>query len=395
VASARTDRSGRASLLLPRDQLGPPGRKRVEVHHGGGEFDSATVTAWTVVSTATRLSLAVARTRLPFEGSLEARGRLVSGTGAAVPAARVSLTAGGRELLQAVTDAQGRFTARVPAAELGAGRLPIQAVFQPSAPEYEPSHSEPVILTVAEPQPVPLGYTLVATGATALALVLFTLVRRRPWRRWLAGRRTPAPGTDAGPAEDGGPGALQVGVSTAPKGLVSTLRRPSDQRFGGTVRDAVSHRPVPDARIELRCGERIELLATDPAGRFGAVQLGPGHWEVTVSAGGFLVERFAAQLPHRGELADVRIDLLPVRERLFLLYRGVVASLLPDAALWGVWTPRQIFEHVRDRGPLDALRALTEFIEEAYFSRRPADETLMAEAERHIEAARRELAGSR
>ena len=62
-----------------------------------------------------------------------------------------------------------------------------------------------------------------------------------------------------------------------------------------------------------------------------------------------------------------RIDLLPVRERIFDIYREVAVPLLPEPRLWGVWTPRQIFRHVRSQRPASALSDLTDFVEDSYF----------------------------
>jgi hypothetical protein len=98
-------------------------------------------------------------------------------------------------------------------------------------------------------------------------------------------------------------------------------------------------------------------------------------------------------VPHRGELRGVRIDLLPVREKVFAIYRGVAQPLLPRPELWGVWTPREIFDHVRRKRRAGALGALTDFVEETYFSPRTPEEAIIPSAEASARAARQELAG--
>ena len=40
-------------------------------------------------------------------------------------------------------------------------------------------------------------------------------------------------------------------------------------------------------------------------------------------------------------MGGVRVDLVPVRERVFQLYRRAAEPILPESRLWGVWSPRQ------------------------------------------------------
>src|SRR4051812_17191286 len=98
-------------------------------------------------------------------------------------------------------------------------------------------------------------------------------------------------------------------------------------------------------------------------------------------------------IPHRGELRGVRVDLVPVRERVFQLYRRAAEPLLPEPRLWGVWSPRQIVDHVRAKRPSPALAALTDFVEELYFSPRLAPEAVLATANEHVERAVKERTG--
>jgi hypothetical protein len=171
---------------------------------------------------------------------------------------------------------------------------------------------------------------------------------------------------------------------------VSTLRRPHDHGFTGAVRDAVRSRPVAGAAVELAIAADRRTAACGAGGTFAFEELPAGDWEVTCSAPGHVTERFTATIPHRGELRDARIDLVPVRERVFTLYRRAALPLLPDPALWGIWSPRQVVDHVRDRRPTPALAALTDFVEETYFSARTPDETILPDAQARVEAAVRE-----
>ena len=89
------------------------------------------------------------------------------------------------------------------------------------------------------------------------------------------------------------------------------------------------------------------------------------------------------QVPHRGTLHGLRVDLVPVRIRLLEIYKQAALPLLPSEGLWGCWTPRELMYH---RGRLSGRRSppleqLTLLLEYAYWSPLPADE-------RHLERAR-------
>jgi hypothetical protein len=396
VAVVVTDASGRGSATLDRADLGGPGRKRVEVRFPGNEtLDPAATSTTFLVTSTTSLSFALEKDLVRFEGRLQGKGRLTDQAGDGVANATIALWAGDKELRDAVTDERGDFGFAVPAAELGTGRLLVQTVFTSDRPWLESSRSEPVSATVAEAQPVPVGYTLAAFGATCMALVAFVGLRTRPWVRWLARYRSEALREKGATGQDGAAAPVQTGLSLARPSLVSTLRRPSDRGFSGVVRDAVTELPIRGARVRVLhpdLGERATDTGDD--GRFDFEELAPGTWETTVRAGGFVSERFEISVPHRGELRNARVDLLPVRERIFSLYKEAAAPLLPEPGLWGIWTPRQIMDHVRERRPTQALSALTDFVEETYFSPRQPEESVLGEAEEHVQAARLEAAGA-
>jgi hypothetical protein len=166
----------------------------------------------------------------------------------------------------------------------------------------------------------------------------------------------------------------------------------------GTVREAVRGRAVAGAVVRLRFGaagqpavSEHSVIAGDDGG-FVVEGLTPGEWKCKVAAKGHVSERFTLTLPHRGELRGVRVDLVPVREQVFSMYRVAGQPLLPEARLWGVWSPRQIVDHVRRQRPSPALAELTDFVEEAYFSARVPDEDVLPAAQEHVERAVRERA---
>ena len=92
-------------------------------------------------------------------------------------------------------------------------------------------------------------------------------------------------------------------------------------------------------------------------------------------------------MPHRGELRGVRVDLVPVRERVFQLYRHAAEPALPEPRLWGIWSPRQIVDHVKSKKQSPAMSELTDFIEEVYFSPRLAAETMIPGAKERVDRA--------
>jgi len=158
------------------------------------------------------------------------------------------------------------------------------------------------------------------------------------------------------------------------------------------VRDTVRGRPVADAVVRLVLGDAEREVRTAEDGSFTLEKLGPGEHRAEVASPGHVTERFAVSIPHRGELRGVRIDLVPVRERVFQLYRRAAEPILPEPRLWGIWSPRQIVDHVRAQRPSPALADLTDFVEEVYFSPRLAPESLLSPASERVDLAIRERA---
>ena len=391
-----TNSNGRGEASFDRSSLGGAGRKRIEVRFPGNEtLDPASTSTSTLFTSGTAINLEVADKQIRFEGSLRASGFLVDEFGQGVAGEPVSLVTGNKNLADALTGERGEFSFRVSASELGPGRISLQAVFDSSRAWLSSSRSEPVAAVIAEQQPVPVGYTLAAFGATAAALLAFVGMRTRPWEAWLARlRRSESedqPHNRAG--SDGGDKPVHTGLALARPGLVSTLRRASDFSFSGSVRNAVDARPIGGAEVRLSHPEHGEMtIETDDSGEFEFERVLAGEWNARVRSPGYVTERFGVSIPHRGELRNARIDLLPVREKIFAMYKDAASPMLPDLALWGIWTPRQIFDHVRRGRPARALSDLTDYVEEAYFSQRVPDEAALPEAARQVAAAVAEAA---
>ncbi|HEX2687226.1 MAG TPA: carboxypeptidase-like regulatory domain-containing protein [Kofleriaceae bacterium] len=380
-------------FLVTRKAAGGPGTRRIRAAFAGDDLRQAASAEKTVeLSASSTTTMTLGATTIAFEDDLGVTGKVTDEDGYPVSRAAVTLSSGDRRLAQGATAEDGTYRFRVEGEILGQGQWGIQVQADPGKSSVKPSRSAPAIIKVFAPQPVPVSYTIAAFLATACAAGGFFAARSKPWHRL---RRPQAPADrPANPArEEQSDGGLVV----AKPGLVSTLRRPSEEGFSGVVRDTVRGRPVAGAVIWLRTAAgqaSAREVSTGPDGAFAIEALAVGEWLAEVAAPGHITERFVVSIPHRGELRGVRVDLVPVRERVFQLYRRAAEPILPEPQLWGVWSPRQIVDHVRSKHPSPALADLTSFVEEIYFSPRLAAETILPEASEQVDRAIRERARS-
>lgn len=397
LAEIRTDSRGLATLPIERAALGGLGRKRLVVKFlGDRAYNPVQAQTDVVLSTNTRTNFTLVANNIAHEDDIEASGRVVDERGQGVARVSVALKAGGRRVASAMTDGNGDFEFEVPAAELGAGTFGIQAVFEPTKEWYRESRSSVVQVTVAEPQPVPVSQTLAAFGATAMVMLAFVGLRTRPWQGWLDRLRR-RDGEDDREPEQAEPSAEPAtgGLRESRTGIVSSLRRPHVFEFSGVVRDAVTNRRIKDSLVMLVHEQMHQhRQETDARGRFQFQELFAGTWQVEVGAPGYVTEKFTITVPHRGEYLGARVDLVSVRERIFQMYREVAEPLLPDRSKWGIWTPRQIVDHVREQKPSPVLSGLTDFVEESYFSQRTPEEAVLADAAQRMAQARAEQLGA-
>lgn len=407
VATVFTDVHGSGEVGIPVARLGPPGAKRVEVRFPGDDaFDGARGQTTLLLHSATTIRFELESRSIGFEGRLRGKGVLEDDLGQGIAGQPVSLSVDGapaspgegaavtavsetRAVDDAITAADGSFTLEAGASEIGTGNYRVQAVFDSAVPHLDSRRSPPQQVVVAERRPVPVAWSLGAFGLTAAALVAFVALRRRPWTRWMKTLRGETATAAASAAAHAPP---HTGLALARPGLAATLRRPNDFGFSGVVADAVDGKPIAGARIEVTApGVEPRTGETDEAGAFALEDLPAGLLRAEVTCAGYVREEFALSIPHRGELRDARVDLLPVRERIFALYRGAAEPLLPRPELWGVWTPRQIVDHVRAARPAGALGTLTDYVEEKYFSGRTPDEDEIPIAVERVRAAQAEL----
>jgi hypothetical protein len=390
LAGAAT--SGQPFTLLRKD-AGGPGMYRVRATFAGDDVrQKATIEGALELVAATTTTMDVASTKLAYEDELSASGKVVDDDGHPIARAAVTLAAGDRRLAQGATGDDGTYHFKVEAELLGECparpcQFGVQAQADPGLPYLRASRSEPAVIRVAAPQPVPVSYTVAAFVATALAAGGFFAARSKPWRRL----RRPAPPAEV-PSQEGEIQQEVGGLVAAKAGVMSTLRGRTDDSFSGVVRDTVRGRPVADAVVRLILGDSEREMRTGVDGSFAFERLAAAEWRAEVAAAGHVTEKFGVTIPHRGELRGVRVDLVPVRERVFQLYRRAAEPILPESRLWGVWSPRQIVDHIRGKRPTPALAELTDFVEEIYFSPRLAAETLLPEANDRVDRAIRERA---
>jgi hypothetical protein len=390
---ATSDEKGVARVEITRASLGRPGEKRLVARFEGSDsLNPAEAEATFVLATGTQIAdLELPDLPIRHERRFAVSARLIDSEGAPVSGAMVGLEHEGRRLHEAVTDGAGRFSLRAAAADLGPGAWTVFVNHRSTFAWRRGTRSGPIPLEIARPRPVPAWVSVAAFSTTLFAVGLYAVLRARPWEAlaamWRARRRRPesAPDQPLSDEEE----APEPGLKLARPGLISTLRRAADHLMSGRVRDLVRGAPVAGARLVLTLGEeRLERL-TDGNGHF-EVELGPGAWRIQISAHGYVTETVTAAVPHRGELRGARIDLLPVRERVFALYREIAAPLLPRPELWGVWTPREILDRVRRERPAGAFAALTDLVEEAYFAKAVADERIIELTRAAVAAARAE-----
>lgn len=381
-----------APFQLTRTAAGGAGLRRLRASFAGDDArQAASVDKAIEFSAGSTTTMVLSATRIAYEDDLGVTGAVSDQDGRPVGRAAVTLVSGDRRLAQGATAEDGAYRFKIEGEILGEGQWGIQVLADPGKSSVKPSRSAPEIVRVSAPQPVPVSYTIAAFLATACAAGGFFAARSKPWRRL----QRPAPPADvpASAAPDDQPAG---GLVVAKPGLVSTLRRPSGDGFSGVVRDTVRGRPVPGALVQLRPdsaeADRVRETEAGPDGSFTLDGLAMGEWHAEVRASGHVTETFVISIPHRGELRGVRVDLVPVRERVFQLYRRAAEPVLPEVRLWGIWSPRQIFDHVRSKRPSPALSELTDLVEEVYFSPRPAEETVLPATSEQVDRAIRERA---
>ncbi|MCP4449017.1 MAG: carboxypeptidase regulatory-like domain-containing protein [Myxococcales bacterium] len=389
VASAQTNHQGEALVKIAQEQLGKAGRKRVELRFAGDEsFDAATASSLFQITSSATVKLEAGGSEFDYGDTIPVSGRLEDGRGEAIKDAVISLEVQGQRIASAKTDEWGDFRIPIDSEELGSGTsIAVQAVYRPIEDWKAAAHSPPITITIGQRKPFPLSLALAAFVVTGLGLVTFVGLRTRPWERF---RASSAVGRDEEVVAEDAPEIPPVtGLSAGRPKLSRTFRKAHFMDFEGTVRDAVTKECIGFARVEVE-GPSSQVLNTNVLGSFRTSALYEGEHLIRISADGYVSEQCRVTTPHRGEFHSTTINMLPVREKIFSLYKDALRPRLPDPKLWGIWTPRQILDHIKSSHPNASLTALTDFVEESFFSQRNPHEDVLPSARELIRAFQKE-----
>jgi hypothetical protein len=370
---------GRAEL----DELGPFGRagQRIDVVAEVRENawrNSVSVRRSILLTSATFLVLNTSASEISVADKVTFTGWLRDEAGP-VGGARIGIgLENGPDVADTVTNDDGLFHVIIKGRSLGRGDAFVEARFHPADDWREPSVSPTVALHIAGEAPVASWPYVVSPLCTLLIGGVWLAARDRRWRRWLVrkARRGRKPVV-----------APSVGLTESRPTLFSSLRGRADHGLTGVVVDAADDRPLPTAIVIARAANgEARAAPVDLDGKFAFEDLPPGPLVVSISAPGYVAERFSRTLPHRGELRGARVRLIPVRARIYAAWQRAARPLHAVPRAFDTCTPRELLAHVSARSilPTEILAELTALVETAVWGApAPGDEELAA-AERLV-----------
>lgn len=384
LGTLQTAADGNGALRVSTRDLGELGSAVLVAHFAGNErFNPVTRRHELLLSSPVSLTLQAPELEVAADGEIVLAG-IVRDTRAALAGATVALEAMGRHTASALSDGAGHFAFRLSASEFPPGRLELVARFTPTQIWHRAAASPLLAITILPPRPIPVGRYLALTTATLLTLAILLLVRFAPSLRRILTRRGRRPREDGAPVAGDEPPPVAAGVQFSRRGLRGMIHPAFD--VSGRIFDASDRIPLAGVEISVVDANGVSLLELESAadGSFRIPSLPAGQHTVHVLHRGYVSERFAVQLPHRGNLHDVRVDLAQVRVRILELYRGATLGLLPAKERWACWTPRETVRHVgRKAGRrLPPLEDLTLLLERAYWSGALCDESELPQASR-------------
>jgi hypothetical protein len=323
-----------------------------------------------------------------------------------------------RALASGITDSSGRFRIAIQRLPLRPGPAVLAAQVTPRHSYILPARAAELPILILPPEPVSALYYVLPLLASVLGGLLWLLGR---WlqpalarlgaalreARLLRGRKEPAaaasPPLAAAELATGEPG---VSLSQGRRLAGLTLRRTVDTTLDGQVVDASFGRPVGGAAVTLQPvaagstspdsdSKRGRTVQAGEDGRFTVSQLPAGRYLVEVTASGYLPQRFAAAVPHRGELRGVSVRLEPLRVRLLGQWQRVAQRLLGQESRLRTATPRELLEQFGRLRTAAAvgygatardLQRLTDLVEQAYYSPRVCTAEMLADATRLADA---------
>ena len=230
-----------------------------------------------------------------------------------------------------------------------------------SAPSSVTASSTTPSTTGSTPSHWPYLFPPLATGLLLSA-----------WWVHARGRSRRAP-TQRGSASEQ---AVPPTVRQAPRPRFAALRSATEQTIAGIIVDMIHRRPIEGALVSLHQAQLITELRVDSNGRFESAPLAAGSLNVSVSARGYMSEKFTRTLPHHGELSGLEISLTPVRHRLLeTLDQAARQRVPPPRPL--VLTPRELAMRARPASP--RLHRIADRVEQAcYGAETPGEEILAA-----------------
>lgn len=382
LARMRTGSSGQADVVVATAALGAPGPVALVMHFAGdAAINPASRRVETLLVTRARLTLSARESEVEADGQVRLFGRLVDARGP-VPRAAVSVTAMGQYAGTGLSDEEGRFDLRLPAAQFSAGTVDFEARHDPDVLWRRAGRSAPVEIRILAPEPIqPLRYLI---PVLLTAVILLGLLLHRSWDRLVELLRSRAPSRPgkASKGRESGSQPVRSGVRLS-RTTIRSLITP-DFTLSGEVWDATDGVLIPGARVELRAHGRPALvLGTGLDGRFRSEPLPEGPCSVAVGHLGHVTETFTVQIPHRGGGHGMRIDLVQVRVRLLELYRRLALPQLPRSELWGCWTPRELVRDLNRRlgRRILSLDEFTALLETCYWGAERRGEELLERAE--------------
>ena len=369
--------TGKATPSFPTKKLGQPGPiNLIATFRGNSEINRVSLRYETILETPVYLSLEADEKEVSAEEEVKLSGRARDPTGP-VPGATITIHADGTPAGSAVTGSDGRFSVSLPSSSYPPGELDLTARYSPNVIWRRAASSSLLEITILAPRPIPVRLYAVPAVLTVVLLICLVIVRFRRELMSVVRRRTVR--IKKHPIA---PQPVASGVRLSRRTIRSLITQSAT--ISGEVWDATDTRLVLGAAVEVRdpSGQVIERGKTDGVGKFSTGDLPAGMLQVTVSMAGYVSETFRCQVPHRGTLNGLRVDLVQVRVRVLEMYRDAALPLLPREEYWGHWTPRELVHHLSRRAGRrhKVLELLTRLLEEAYWGKEPAHEAVVERA---------------
>lgn len=366
--------TGKATARFPTKKLGKPGPiNLIATFRGNSEINRVSLRYETVLETPVYLSLEADQKKVPADEEVTLTGQARDPTGP-VAGATITIHAAGAHTGSAVTDGDGRFSLSLATSSYPPGELELSARYSPNVIWRKAARSRPVEITILTPQPIPVKLYAVPAALTAVLLVCLVIVR---FRRELASAvRSRTVRTKKHPVVQQ---QVASGVRRARRTIRSLITQSNS--ISGEVWDATDTRLVVGATVEVKdqSGRVMVRCQTDSLGKFRMDDLPAGLLRLEVSMAGYVSEMYGCQIPHRGSLDGLRVDMVQVRVRVLEMYCDAAMPLLPREEYWAHWTPRDLVHHLSRRVGRrhKVLELLTHLLEDTYWSPEPAREAVL------------------